>query len=208
MNASLSQEVLLLGEESKDWQEAPSSGHRRDSRSLGAQWSPCSPPHPCPPTFVTCAVCGNTGLACPAPEEGVGRGKEGRQEGGLPVRPFSSSPLEREHGRNASPRQLQDRMLVPKMPAVHLPLAHLFLPLFLVFLLSVPVSLHVYYLSLSFSAVSLPLSLSLSNTHLHLSPRPPRENLLEPSYPHLTDSRDGQEQKSPGWSTACSHLPN
>lgn len=207
MNASLSQEVLLLGEESKDWQEAPSSGHRRDSRSLGAQRSPCSLPHPCPPTLVTCAVCGNTGPACRALEEGVGRRKEGRQEGGLPLRPFSSFPLEREHDRNASPQQLWDRMLAPKMPAVHLPLAHLFLPL-LCF------SCQFQFLcmsttSLCLSLLSLCLSPSLSNTHTHLSPQPPRENLLEPSfYPHLMDSRDSQEQKTPGWSTGCSHLPN
>ena len=128
--------------------------------------------------------CGwQNGSLCQALEEGE-RGEE-KKEGGGGL--FPPSRLERD--AKASPRGRWGRMrpqgclLSPASPSRLLPVGPL-LPLFLVFLLSLPVSLRVCYPSLSFSELSLPLPLVFlqhTHTYTHISPVSPREKLLEPS---------------------------
>ena len=126
--------------------------------------------------------CGwQNGSVCRALEEGEWGEEKKEGGGGL----FPPSRLERD--AKASPRGRWGRrwprgcLLSPASPSRLLPAGPL-LPLFLVFLLSLPVSLRVCYPSLSFSELSLPLSLVFlqhTHTHIHtpLSRIPKRETL-------------------------------
>ena len=151
--------------------------------------------------------CGwQNGSVCWALEEGEWGEEKKEGGGGL----FPPSRLERD--AKASPRGRWGRrwprgcLLSPASPSRLLPAGPL-LPLFLVFLLSLPVSLRVCYPSLSFSELSLPLSLVFlqhTHTHTHTSlPDPQARNSWSPP-PHLTATKG---QKTPGWSTGCSRLP-